>query len=291
MTDSSGGSDDDFDPEVNILSLENSVDMEELATVDHTAAVNIETAPSINLAAIAGPSEVDTDCNDRSFQPPELQPAAPQHVAPPGDTPISYINSLNCLNSFRPPPVDSSFAMPNCQTPPPSMPAHYASILFPRLEPCMGCPSMTLSAISNNYLERERAAFKGTRLEGEFVKLYDSRDKGRPFCKWCSEYGADPTPTWHRHFSSKMSRLAANMDHLARYNCNQCSSSPHYAFTGSRTRVLLTSSTLDDYWGIKAGLRYSGDSLHLDCIRIPGGTIKDLKRAFQAEFSTHPPTT
>ena len=258
--------------------------MEELATEDH-AAVDANKSPPI-VAMTDHPSPKAAAAVDAHHA--ALPAPHPQQPAPLETSPININNSLSSLNTFRPSLPDAGFALPNTLSPPPTLPAHYNSILFPRLDPFKGCPSSELTAISQSYLEREKAAFRGTRLEGEFAKLYHSKHLGKPFCKWCSEFAMDPTPIWHRHFSSKMSRLAAPMDNLARYNCNQCSSSPHYAITGSRTRVILTSSTLHDHWGKKSGLDHPGDSLHLDVVSVPGAKIKDLTRAYKAEFSTHP---
>ena len=62
----------------------------------------------------------------------------------------------------------------------------------------------------------------------------------------------------------------------------------HYFLPGGRTSVLVTSSTLNDYWGRKSGVPYVGDDLHLDVISVPGARLRDLNRAYRAEYSTHP---
>ena len=208
-------------------------------------------------------------------------------VEVPVAAPISSTRSLEVINSFRPSPP-KPFLLPNTKMPPPAMPSHYGSKLFPRLDPFVSCPSACLTEISMVYRNREKEAYNASRSAVKFSQHYGSRRHNKPFCRPCSETIADPTPIWHRHYSTKAVRLEAMVDHLGRYLCSQCENSPHYFLTGGRSSVLLTSSTLSDFWGMSVGVPYIGDTLHCDSVSVPGGKIADLTRAFKAEFSGHP---
>ena len=282
-TDSEGDSTCEIDPVIDLLNMEDSVDMEDRATEDQAAAVPLDETPIIPLVEVT--NKTLHSPTQESHATAVLSPRSPS-LPPSIESGTSKSKAI--ISSFRPIFAKAGKAPSDFTSPPPSPPPAYGSMLFPSLHPFNACPAIELSAISHNYLAREKAAFKGTRLEGEFAKLYDSKENGRPFCKTCSEFGIEPSPTWHRHYSSKILRMESELDNWGRYSCSQCCNSPHYAITGARTRVLLTSSTLDDYWGKKIHLNYEGDSLHIDCICIPGGRISDLTKAFQAEFSTHP---
>ena len=211
----------------------------------------------------------------------------PAFIVPP-TPPISVERSLETINAFRPAVPLSLSVPPSFSVPPPSVPDHYGSILFPRLDPFISCPSTCLAEISHNYRSLEKEAFDNSRTEATFPQFYGTRRHNRPFCRICSEFKEDPTPIWHRHYSTKAARFEASPDIYGRYSCSQCAKSPHYYLTGGRSSVLLTASTLNDFWGMSSGVPYIGDSLHCDSLSIPGGRVADLTRAFKAEFSGHP---
>ena len=172
------------------------------------------------------------------------------------------------------------FELPELSRPPPTVPKFYGSILFPTVERYDSCPSLVLAEVSLNYRERERNAFNATRTSRPFFEHHNTRRGSRPFCPTCSEYEVNPVPIWHRHESSKLNRLRAEPDKYGRYECDQCEVKNHYFLPGGRTSVLVTSSTLNDYWGRKSGVPYVGDDLHLDVISVPGARLRDLDRAY-----------
>ena len=201
--------------------------------------------------------------------------------------PISWTRSYLMMDFFNQKGNSAPFEIPDFTQPPPTAPNFYGSTLFPQVELYGGCPSQVLANISNKFCKSERDAYEATRAR-PFYDLHNSRRGRRSFCTVCSEYKVDPKPIWHRHESSKMHRLSATADPYGRYECHQCEIRDHYFIPGGRTSLIITSSTLNDFWGTKSGVPYVGDSLHLDQISVPGGRLLDLRRAFLAEYSGHP---
>ena len=201
---------------------------------------------------------------------------------------ISWSRSYIAVDFFNHKGSCPAFELPELSRPPPAVPKFYGSILFQTVERYDSCPSLVLAEVSLNYRERERNAFNATRTSRPFFEHHNTRRGSRPFCPTCSEYEVNPVPIWHRHESSKLNRLRAEPDKYGRYECVQCEVKNHYFLPGGRTSVLVTSSTLNDYWGRKSGVPYVGDDLHLDVISVPGARLRDLNRAYRAEYSTHP---
>ena len=186
--------------------------------------------------------------------------------------------------------IEGNFKGPDLTTPPPPRPSHYNSVLFPAMELLSGeCPSRELKNMSLNYIKAEQKAFEDTRSKSlKFTELYSSKRRGKPFCIPCSEYCEDPKGIWHHHYSSKLVRMRSEMDSYGLYKCEQCIQSPHYAVTGARQPVLITSSWMHDHWGKREGVPYRGDDLHLDVSSTPGARIRDLTRAYRSLYSDHP---
>ena len=87
----------------------------------------------------------------------------------------------------------------------------------------------------------------------------------------------------HSHFSTLEWRILQRCDRNGEFFCVGCQRT-HSAKSGIRTPLLLTSSTLANWRGRMESNGYSGDMIHIDSIAIPGGKIKDLHRAFLAEY-------
>jgi len=114
------------------------------------------------------------------------------------------------------------------------------------------------------------------------------------YCEICSEYtgsqNIQPTPVFHTHNSSKNYRINAPLDIWGNYPCYTCTMTPHSCKIGVRYPVLVTSSILNNWQGLRSINGYPGDPIHIEYISIPGATIRDLHHAFRAEYgNTHRP--
>ena len=215
-------------------------------------------------------------------------PSIPNMLNNLSSPPISWERCKSTINSFRCDVPQAIFKFPSLASPPPALPAMFGTVLFPALHPLLNqCPSKVLSTISRNYRSGEIAAFECTRAKNCYAHLHKTERKGRPFCVTCSEWRGRPTPIWHRHFSSKQNRLEALPNELHKFNCDQCQVSPHYFLSGGRNPLLLTSSALHNHWGHGVIWPFVGDKIHCDVVSIPGAKLRDLTRAFKAEFENH----
>ena len=111
----------------------------------------------------------------------------------------------------------------------------------------------------------------------------------RNLCTICSEFTSrqrrELAPIYHSHHSSLSYRIHARFDRWGHYFCPTCEGGFHSIKSGNRYPLLLTSSTMSCWRGRPDVNGYQGDPLHMDEICIPGATIRELKHAFQAEYS------
>ena len=186
--------------------------------------------------------------------------------------------------------------MPDLSSPPPPVPDAMGTTMYPtnklHLEPSRSIPyQLKMGAVNRQRYElkifmsskaHNYDAFR-QRFEHDFM-----------YCSICSEYnrgGRHPmVPVFHKHFSSIQQRIKASFDKNGDYHCTTCKTSVHSLRSGFRYPLLLTSSTLANWQGMRAKNGYPGDKIHIDCIAIPGGRLRNLDIAFRAELgSSHRP--
>ena len=226
--------------------------------------------------------------------------AAAQHVQHavasiakvPKQCTISHANNTLVITEFQDLKFSGKqvdFVLPPTDIAPPNPPTHYGSRIFPRLQLVdWVCPALQLGRISANFRIKEISMYNAIKIrDNRFSEFYNTRWNGKPFCRPCSEWELDPRPIYHYHASSHLDRLASEPDFFQQYNCLQCADSPHYFLSGGRLPVILTSSTLNNYHG-DSKLGYRGDNMHADLLGIPGGRIKDITRAYRAEYGNYP---
>ena len=100
---------------------------------------------------------------------------------------------------------------------------------------------------------------------------------------------------YHRHFSSLRHRIFAGYETAqTRYQCPTCKSN-HLPYRDSRLKVIVSDSTLHNYFAPYAAdislassnttfNNYGGDMQHCDYITIAGACIEDLVLAFRLEY-------
>ena len=296
--DSPGEGDDVLDCDIDLFAMEDSFEMERLSR-------NEDIVPTLPPGELCLPANgLFSECDGSptlidqplpaavNGPPPVAHPVQVNDPGPLGDNnrppqdPISSTRMQEVFDIFMPKEINVSCAPPNTSIPPPVIPAFYGSLLFPEVQKGKACPTTILAQMSSNYRSREIQAFESNRAKGQFSYLYNSHRNHRPFCLACAEWGENPVPIWHRHASTKMYRIEAEQDHHGQFDCVQCAK-PHYFLCGGRLPVVLTASTLYNYWR-GPGIDYKGDIIHQDILSVPGGRIPDLLRAFKSEYSGHP---
>ena len=140
-------------------------------------------------------------------------------------------------------------------------------------------------SISRNRVTREHVE-RGQRDE------YLSEDPVEPECLICSykqPYPSEPIPIYHRHFSTiNLRKLLGVEESRIGYYCPTCKSR-HRPYIDDRLRVVVSDSTLHDFYTLADASygSYEGDLLHTDYLTIKDGTIPDLLLAFKQEYA-HP---
>ena len=109
------------------------------------------------------------------------------------------------------------------------------------------------------------------------------------YCQVCSEFANKSRPglvvVRHTHFSSLQYRISANSDKWGHYFCPTCQIGFHSFKSGTRYPILVTSSMLHQWQGVRSENGYPGDPIHIDQLSIPGAKIWELEFAFLAEYS------
>ena len=144
-----------------------------------------------------------------------------------------------------------------------------------------------LANISKDRQEIEKEAI--LHVKGPNYKNFrETHNRSYKYCEICSEAETRERnymkPVYHKHGSSKTYMINAPLDKKGQYFCYTCKDSPHRIHPRQRSPLLISSSTLHDWQGMRSYTGYTGDALHMDFITIPGGTIKVLKHALLAEY-------
>lgn len=178
---------------------------------------------------------------------------------------------------------------PDTSQPPPTLPRGVGTSLYPvgdiRYEAQQPI-SMQVRMESLNRIRNEKWRIVGNKGQDyEYFRRAHKNIADR-YCAICSEFADedfDMTRTNHNHFSTMEWRIMQRCDKYGQYYCVGCKNA-HSAKSGTRTPLLLTSSTLANWRGKMEANRYEGDAIHIDSIAIPGGQIRDIHRAFLAEY-------
>ena len=115
----------------------------------------------------------------------------------------------------------------------------------------------------------------------------------RSCCDICSFSQKPPAikkNVYHDHFSSKALRELLDVEFAlsGSYSCPSCKIS-HSPYPTERTKVVLSDSTLHKFFAPPTPTKtsYSGDTLHVDYVTIPGATLETIFHAFKIEYSHH----
>jgi len=180
------------------------------------------------------------------------------------------------------------WSLPDTRRPPPPLPPSYRSMLYPayadklsRNIPAEGqMKDISLSRKSGEhamYLYAKRIYYETIRAVNSYLEKY---------CAICSEYimpGDNASSTvCHTHNSSKDYRISAP-DMWGNYHCFTCKNTPHSHKIGTRYPVLVSSSILNNWQGMRSMNGYQGDDIHIYYIAITGATVRELEHAFMAE--------
>ena len=186
--------------------------------------------------------------------------------------------------------------LPDTSIPPPPLPPGYKTLLYPAYTDKLSYTQPAAKQMKIISLNR-RSGEETMYINGKHHNYRDIRSMNQQlarYCEICSEYkfnrDIQPTPCFHTHNSSKNYRINAPLDVWGNYPCYTCTSTPHSCKIGVRYPVLVTSSILNNWQGMRSTNDYPGDPFHIDYISIPGATIRELHHAFRAEYgNTHRP--
>ena len=190
------------------------------------------------------------------------------------------------------PDANKPTILPDISIPPPPLPPGYKSLAYPayidkltsKYPAAQQMKSISLNRKSGEqvmYISAKPSDYKNIRSANQHINKY---------CEICSEFipGGDesikPPIFLHNHNSSKQYRINAPTDTWGNYPCFTCSGTPHSCKVGVRYAVLVSSSTMNNWQGLRSFNGYQGDPIHIDYITIPGATVKDLHHAFLAEY-------
>ena len=189
-------------------------------------------------------------------------------------------------------PHDLPTNLPDVSRRPPSIPVGLGSKLYPREALDIQGNLPAALQLRRIYLTRRKNEAKHYYVlkhpDHQAFRRYHGSTLN--YCPTCSEYvnrkRRDMELVIHRHTSSLNYRI--NSDHKqspwGEYFCNTCEVGFHGFKTGSRYPVLVTSSMLKDWQGIRSKNGYRGDKIHVDQIGVSGARISELEFAFLAEY-------
>ena len=122
-----------------------------------------------------------------------------------------------------------------------------------------------------------------------YEKFRDRHGHVSRYCQICSEFTSESRRykkvVTHTHFSTLVYRTEAPADENGNYPCFHCKDTPHSFKPRVRYALILSSSTLHYWQGKREINKYRGNDIHVEEITIPGGTVDDLRHAFEAEYS------
>ena len=189
-------------------------------------------------------------------------------------------------------PANTGKILPDTSIPPPPLPPAYKTFLYPAYTDKLTSAypaEMQMRSISLNWKSGELAMLQSAK-RSDHMKIRESNQHINRYCETCSEFtpGGDikikPKIYTHLHNSSKNYRIQAPSDVWGNYTCFTCSHTPHSCKIGVRYPVIVSSSILNGWQGMRSFNSYQGDPIHIDYITIPGATVKDLHHAFLAEY-------
>ena len=106
-------------------------------------------------------------------------------------------------------------------------------------------------------------------------------------CSYSQVYPDPEVEIFHRHFSSLRLREMTGMeDKTTVYLCPSCMSH-HQPYPESRIKIVVSDSTLHQFFappGYTDTNQYSGDTMHVDYVTIPGATLDTLTNAFRLDY-------
>ena len=178
---------------------------------------------------------------------------------------------------------------PDTTHPPPSVPSGMGSAMYPRQAISYNRAEKLDRQVRMESLNRQRQ--EKWRLEQNKGPYYEEFRRAhqhlvKNYCETCSEASEDHggmTVVNHQHFSTLSWRVSQRANRYGEILCPGCQKI-HSMKEGMRIPILLTSSTLANWRGKVDANRYQGDTIHMDSIEIPGAKIRDLQRAFLAEY-------
>ena len=186
-----------------------------------------------------------------------------------------------------------SVNLPDVNRRPPTVPTALGTKLFPIYSLNFAGNLPIEIQMRDTALTRKRNESKHffSNKHPDYLRFRDYYGSVFNYCSICSEYvnrkRRDMALVIHSHTSSMNYRI--NSDHRqspwGEYFCNTCEIGFHGYKSGARYPVLVTSSILKDWQGIRMNTRYSGDKIHVDQVGVAGAKIDDLEFAFLAEYS------
>ena len=106
-------------------------------------------------------------------------------------------------------------------------------------------------------------------------------------CSYSQVYPDPEVEIFHRHFSSLRLREITDMeDKTTVYLCPSCMSH-HKPYPENRIKIVVSDSTLHQFFAPPDNIatsQYSGDTMHVDYVTIPGGTLDTLTNAFRLDY-------
>ena len=110
-------------------------------------------------------------------------------------------------------------------------------------------------------------------------------------CSHTQQHTTDQKEVFHKHFSSINLRKWTFADAKSVYLCPSCMSH-HQPYPNTRIKIAVSDSTLHQFFAppgaeLESNL-YKGDTVHIDYVTIPGGTIDTLTNAFRLDYITKP---
>ena len=206
----------------------------------------------------------------------------------PAETSVSNSMISVSMNPRNPPPN-----FPDTSRRPPMIPTAIGTALYPltSLKLSKDLPvEVQMRASSLKRRKNEAVTFYQNK-HPQYLEFRETHGDSQHYCSICSEFVTRKQPGmalyYHSHQSSLNFRL--NSDHRrstwGEYFCPSCKVGFHYYKTGTRYPVLVTSSILKNWQGIRSMNGYEGDPLHIDQVGVAGASVEDLEHAFLAEYS------
>lgn len=173
---------------------------------------------------------------------------------------------------------------------PPTVPCAIGSKMYPREVFKNDLPvAVQMRVISLRRRNTESQNFFNNKHE-QYLDFREYYGATFNYCSICSEFVSrkrkEMKLVTHVHHSSLNYRI--NSDHKqsrwAEFFCYSCQVGFHSYKSGERYPVLVTSSMLLQWQGIRSKNLYPGDRIHVDQVGVSGARIEELEHAFMAEY-------